>query len=61
MPFNRVIAVVTDDPSDIHIVARAADIVRDDRGHLYIIYVIKVKLIDLTYWITRCISIIFFV
>ena len=43
MPFNRVIAVVTDDPSDIHTVARAADIVRDDRGHLYIIYVIKVK------------------
>ena len=43
MPFNRVIAVVTDDPSDIHTVERAADIVRDDRGHLYIIYVIKVK------------------
>jgi len=43
MPFNRVIAVVTDDPSDIHTVARAADIVRDDRGHLYIIYVIKVE------------------
>ena len=43
MPFNRVIAVVTDDPSDIHTVARAADIVREDRGHLYIIYVIKVK------------------
>ena len=43
MPFNRVIAVVTDDPSDIHTVERAADIVRGDRGHLYIIYVIKVK------------------
>ena len=43
MPFNRVIAVVTDDPSDIHTVERAADIVRDDRGHLYIIYVIKIK------------------
>ena len=43
MPFNRVIAVVTDDPSDIHTVERAADIVREDRGHLYIIYVIKVK------------------
>ena len=43
MPFNRVIAVVTDDPSDIYTVERAADIVREDRGHLYIIYVIKVK------------------
>ena len=43
MPFNRVIAVVTDDPSDIHTVERAADVVREDRGHLYIIYVIKVK------------------
>ena len=43
MPFNRVIAVVTDDPSDLHTVERAADIVREDRGHLYIIYVIKVK------------------
>jgi len=43
MPFNRVIAVVTDDPSDINTVSRAADIVRDDRGHLYVIYVIKVQ------------------
>ena len=43
MPFNRVIAVVTDDPSDINTVSRATDIVRDDRGHLYVIYVIKVE------------------
>ena len=43
MPFNRVIAVVTDDPSDINTVSRAADIVRDDRGHLFVIYVIKVQ------------------
>ena len=43
MPFNRVIAVVSDDPSDIHTVERAADIVREDRGQLYIINVIKVK------------------
>ena len=43
MPFNRVVAVVTDDPSDINTVSRAADIVRDDRGHLYVIYVIKVQ------------------
>ena len=43
MPFNRVIAVVADDPSDINTVSRAADIVRDDRGHLYVIYVIKVE------------------
>ena len=43
MPFNRVIAVVTDDPSDINTVSRAADIVRDDHGHLYVIYVIKVE------------------
>ncbi|MDG0866907.1 universal stress protein [Candidatus Lucifugimonas marina] len=43
MPFNRVIAVVADDPSDINTVSRAADIVRDDRGHLYVIYVIKVQ------------------
>lgn len=43
MPFNRVIAVVTDDPSDINTVTRAANIVRDDRGHLYVIYVIKVE------------------
>ena len=43
MPFNRVLAVVTDDPSDINTVSRAADIVRDDRGRLYVIYVIKVK------------------
>ena len=42
MPFNRVIAVVTDDPSDIHTVTRAADIVRVERGHLFIIYVVKV-------------------
>ena len=43
MPFNRVIAVVADDPSDINTVSRAADIVRDDRGHLFVIYVIKVQ------------------
>lgn len=43
MPFNRVIAVVADDPSDINTVSRAADIVRDDRGRLYVIYVIKVQ------------------
>jgi nucleotide-binding universal stress UspA family protein len=43
MPFNRVIAVVVDDPSDINTVSRAADIVREDRGHLYVIYVIKVE------------------
>ena len=43
MPFNRVIAVVADDPSDINTVSRAADIVRDDRGHLYVVYVIKVQ------------------
>ena len=43
MPFNRVIAVVTDDPSDINTVTRAANIVREDRGHLYVIYVIKVQ------------------
>ena len=43
MPFNRVLAVVTDDPSDINTVTRAANIVRDDRGHLYVIYVIKVE------------------
>ena len=43
MPFNRVLAVVTDDPSDINTVSRAADIVRDDRGRLFVIYVIKVQ------------------
>ncbi len=43
MPFNRVLAVVTDDPSDINTVSRAADIVRDDNGHLFVIYVIKVQ------------------
>jgi nucleotide-binding universal stress UspA family protein len=43
MPFNRVLAVVTDDPSDINTVSRAADIVRDDHGRLYVIYVIKVQ------------------
>ncbi|MDA1278451.1 MAG: universal stress protein [Chloroflexi bacterium] len=43
MPFNRVIAVVTDDPSDINTVSRAADIVREEHGHLYVIYVIKVQ------------------
>ena len=43
MPFNRVIAVVTDDPSDINTISRATEIVRDDRGHLYVIYVIKVE------------------
>jgi nucleotide-binding universal stress UspA family protein len=43
MPFNRVIAVVADDPSDTNIISRAADIVRGDRGHLYLIYVIKVQ------------------
>lgn len=43
MPFNRVLAVVTDDPSDINTVFRAADIVRDDRGKLFVIYVIKIQ------------------
>jgi hypothetical protein len=43
MPFNRVLAVVIDDPSDINTVSRAADIVRDDHGRLYIIYVIKIQ------------------
>ena len=43
MPFNRVLAVVTDDPSDINTISRAADIVRDDHGHLFVIYVIKVQ------------------
>ena len=43
MPFNRVLAVVSDDPSDINTVSRAADIVRDERGRLYVIYVIKVQ------------------
>jgi nucleotide-binding universal stress UspA family protein len=43
MPFNRVLAVVTDDPSDINTISRAADIARDDRGRLYVIYVIKVE------------------
>ena len=43
MPFNRVIAVVSDDPSDINTISRAADIVRDDHGQLFIVYVIKVE------------------
>ena len=43
MPNNRVLAVVTDDPSDINTVSRAADIVRDEHGHLYVVYVIKVQ------------------
>ena len=43
MPFNRVLAVVTDDPSDINTISRATEIVRDDRGHLYVIYVIKIE------------------
>jgi hypothetical protein len=42
MVFNRVLAVVTDDPSDINTVSRAADIVRDERGRLFIVYVIQV-------------------
>ena len=43
MPFNRVLAVVSDDPSDINAISRAADIVRDDHGQLFIVYVIKVE------------------
>ncbi len=43
MPFNRVLAVVSDDPSDINTISRAADIVRDDHGQLFIVYVIKVE------------------
>ncbi|MCZ6539204.1 MAG: universal stress protein [Chloroflexi bacterium] len=43
MPFNRVLAVVADDPSDITAITRAADIVRDDNGHLFVVYVIKVQ------------------
>lgn len=43
MPFNRVIAVVSDDPSDINTISRAADIVRDDHGQLFVVYVIKVE------------------
>ena len=43
MPFNRVLAVVTDDPSDINTISRAAEIVRDDNGHLFVIYVIKIR------------------
>ena len=42
MPFNRVLAVVSDDPSDINTISRAADIVRDDHGQLFVVYVIKV-------------------
>ena len=43
MPFNRILAVVADDPSDINAISRAADIVRDDNGRLFVIYVIKVQ------------------
>ena len=43
MPFNRVLAVVSDDPSDINTISRAADIVRDDHGQLFVVYVIKVE------------------
>ena len=43
MPFNRVIAVVSDDPSDINTISQAADIVRDDHGQLFVVYVIKVE------------------
>ena len=43
MPFNRVLAVVTDDPSDINTISRAADIVRDDHGRLFVVYVVKVQ------------------
>ena len=43
MPFNRVIAVVSDDPSDINTISRAADIVRDNHGQLFVVYVIKVE------------------
>ena len=43
MPFNRVLAVVSDDPSDINTISRAADIVRDDHGRLFVVYVIKVE------------------
>ena len=43
MAYNRVLAVVSDDPSDINTVSRAADIVRDDQGRLFVIYVIKVQ------------------
>ena len=43
MPFNRVIAVVSDDPPDINTISRAADIVRDDHGQLFVVYVIKVE------------------
>jgi len=42
MAFNRVLAVITDDPSDINTVSRAADIVRDERGLLFIVYVIQI-------------------
>ena len=43
MPFKRVLAVVTDDPSDINTISRAADIVRDDQGRLFVVYVVKVQ------------------
>jgi len=43
MPFNRDLAVVSDDPSDINTISRAADIVRDDHGQLFVVYVIKVE------------------
>ena len=43
MPFNRVLAVVSDNPSDINTISRAAEIVRDDHGQLFVVYVIKVE------------------
>lgn len=43
MPFNRVLAVVSDDPSDINTISRAAEIVRGDHGQLFVVYVIKVE------------------
>jgi len=42
MAFEKVLAVVTGDPSDDAVVERAADLVRSDKGHLRTLYVIRV-------------------
>ena len=42
MAFEKVLAVVTGDPSDDAVVERAADLVRSDKGHLLALYVIRV-------------------
>ena len=43
MSFNKVLALVIDDSSDLDTVSRAAEIIRENRGKLLLTYVIQIS------------------